>query len=410
MLLSGKIMNIIIFSPSWPKSVDANGIVTYCDNIVSSLRNNGHRVFVIAINKAEGEAQEDCIYIDRYQSTFLDKIISKTVGFFSVGFERYYLGAKAILYCIREIEKNVKIDVLEMEESFGWHYLLQKKVSFPIAMRLHGPHYINGTMGNKVLTRQDFNRFKREERAFRAARYVNAPCRWVLDEPQKKFGIEWPVQAVFFNPITALNKSECWSPSSYIKKQLLFVGRFDAHKGGDIVIQAFAKVLAHDPGVRLVFAGPDKGVELSGRDVFFIDDAIRKYIPAHQKSCVEFVGLADSKKVQLLRQGSHITLMASRNENFPYTVIESLASAAPIIAANVGGITEVFDDGVSGVFFEGSNVDDLADKIISLLSDDRLLNELSINAYKRCQSAFSSNLIAQQAISFYEQAIDDYKK
>ncbi|EGG95608.1 glycosyl transferase, group 1 [gamma proteobacterium IMCC1989] len=402
-------MNIIIFSPSWPKSVDANGIVTYCDNIVSSLKDNGHQVFVLAANKAEEYVQKDCVYIDSYRPTFIDKVLSKVGGFFSAGFEQYYLGASAILYGVRIIEKTAKIDLLEMEESFGWHYFLQKRVSFPIAMRLHGPHYINGTMGGKTLTNRDYQRFKREERAFRAARYVNAPCRWVLDEPQKKFGIKWPVQAVFFNPISALSKSECWSSSSYVKKQILFVGRFDAHKGGDLVIRAFAKVLAYDPGVKLVFVGPDRGVELPNGERFFINDAIKQYIPSSQESCVEFVGLADSEQVKLLRRHSHFTIMASRNENFPYTVIESLASAAPIIAARVGGITEVFKDKVSGMFFEGSNVEDLASKMITLLQDDRLLCELSGNAYYHCQSAFSPDLIARQAIGFYEQAINDYK-
>ncbi|MFT6221657.1 MAG: glycosyltransferase involved in cell wall biosynthesis [Candidatus Endobugula sp.] len=403
-------MNIIIFSPSWPKGVDANGIVTYCDNMVSALKRKGHRVFVLAGSRGEGAAGNDCFNVTGYKPSFLDRVFGRIGEFFSTGFNQYYLGAKSILYGIREIEKKAKIDVLEMEESFGWHYFLQKRVDFPIAMRLHGPHYINGTMGYKELTASDLQRFKREERAFRAARYVNAPCRWILDEPQKKFGISWPVQKVFFNPISVLNEDECWSPSTYIKKQVLFVGRFDAHKGGDLVIQAFAKVLAFDSAVTLIFAGPDRGIELPGGETLFVHNAIKKYIPQSQEGCVEYVGLADAEQVKLLRQQSHFTIMASRNENFPYAVIESLASAAPIIAANVGGIREVFDDKVSGVFFEGSNVDDLADRMIALLQDDCLLRDISVNAYNHCQSFFSPDLIAQKAVSFYEQAIIDFKR
>jgi glycosyltransferase involved in cell wall biosynthesis len=403
-------MNIIVFSPSWPKSVDANGIVTYCDNMVASLKKDGHRVFVLAANKGDGVTGKDCVYIDDYKPSFADKVLSKVGEFFSVGFEQYYLGAKAILCGIRVIEKKAKIDILEMEESFGWHYFLQKRVTFPIALRLHGPHYINGTIGDKQLTARDFQRFKREERAFRAARYVNAPCRWVLNDAQKKIGIVWPVQTVFFNPISVLSQDECWSPSTYVKKQILFVGRFDAHKGGDLVIQAFAKVLAFDPDVKLIFAGPDRGVELPTGETLFVPDAIKKYIPSSQEGCVEYIGLADAEKVKSLRKKSHFTIMASRNENFPYAVIESLASAAPIIAANVGGIAEVFDDKVSGVFFEGSNIDDLAGKMIELLQDDRLLCDISVNAYDHCQSVFSPDLVVQQAISFYEQVIIDFKQ
>jgi glycosyltransferase involved in cell wall biosynthesis len=149
---------------------------------------------------------------------------------------------------------------------------------------------------------------------------------------------------------------------------------------------------------------------LPNGELFFIHDAIKKYIPSHQENCVEYIGLADSVKVKLLRQQSHFTIMASRNENFPYAVIESLASAAPIIAANVGGIAEVFDDKVSGMFFEGSNVEDLVHKMIELLQNDRLLCDISVEAYNHCQSVFSPNLIVQQAIDFYEQAIIDFKR
>jgi glycosyltransferase involved in cell wall biosynthesis len=404
-------MNVVIFSPSWPKRMNANGIVTYCDNMVASLRSQGHTVFVLSASRGGAvEKEEQCFFLDGYRPTLFQKLWAKVGEFFSAGFKQYYFGACAILNGIREIEKIEKIDILEIEESFGWHYFLQKKVSFPIAMRLHGPHYINGTMGEREIKTIDKQRFKREERAFRAAKYVNAPCRWILDESQDKYNIVWPVQTVFFNPLSVLPSKQCWSSSSYTPMQLLFVGRFDAHKGGDIVIRAFAQILLSEPNATLVFVGPNKGVELASGVKMYIADAISEYVPEYQKNKIRYVGLADAETIKQLRKNSHITLMASRNEILGYTVVESLASAAPIIAPYVGGVREVFEGGISGMFFKGSNVDDLANKTLSLLQDKSKTEKIALAGRQRCKDSFSPELIASQALSFYSAVIRHHDK
>ena len=45
--------------------------------------------------------------------------------------------------------------------------------------------------------------------------------------------------------------------------ELLFVGRFDNQKGGDILLAAFSKVFETAPNLTLNFVGPDFGVEVS---------------------------------------------------------------------------------------------------------------------------------------------------
>lgn len=405
-------MHIVILSPSWPRHGAANGIVTYCDSVVKSLKMQGHEVSVLARRRAldMDESEAASAYIEEYQPSTLEKIIGRIGEFFSPGFSQYYFGGKAILSGVRTIEKKKKIDVLEMEESFGWHYFLQKRVDFPVVMRLHGPYYINGPLSGEKLGALDYRRIKREERAFRAARYVNAPSNWVLEEPQKTYGIKWPFHMAFFNPIDPLPAEQCWSPSSYRPKQLLFVGRFDKLKGGDLVIEAFAKVLESDPDVTLVFAGPDKGVDLASGKRAFIQEAIEACLPKANVGRVQYIGLADADTIKSLRKQSHITLMASRSETLGYAVLESLAAAAPIVAPYVAGVCETFEDNVSGVFFEGGNSDDMAKKILVLLSDTKKVEMLSLAAYQRCQDVFSPTCIADEAIAFYREVMRDYAK
>ena len=76
-------------------------------------------------------------------------------------------------------------------------------------------------------------------------------------------------------------------------KRILFVGRFDRHKGGDLIIDAFGKVLAQIPDARLWFVGPDMGyIDANGR-TWHIEEYLRDRIPgALELKQVEWLGAA----------------------------------------------------------------------------------------------------------------------
>ena len=103
-------MHIVILSPSWPRQGAANGIVTYCDSVVKSLKMQGHEVSVLARRRAldMDESEAASAYIEEYQPSTLEKIIGRIGEFFSPGFSQYYFGGKAILSGVRTIEKKKK--------------------------------------------------------------------------------------------------------------------------------------------------------------------------------------------------------------------------------------------------------------------------------------------------------------
>jgi glycosyltransferase involved in cell wall biosynthesis len=53
-------------------------------------------------------------------------------------------------------------------------------------------------------------------------------------------------------------------------------------------------------------------------------------------------------------------------ENCPFTVMETLTMGVPIIAADIGGVPELVEDGVNGELFESGNADELSEKIKNL--------------------------------------------
>lgn len=82
-------------------------------------------------------------------------------------------------------------------------------------------------------------------------------------------------------------------------------------------------------------------------------------------------------------------------ENLPITLIESLAAGVPILAPNVGGIPEIFDDGIEGRFWMSQDVGASASILIELMEDDAMRMRMSLAAKERYKSRFNRTQIFQ---------------
>jgi D-inositol-3-phosphate glycosyltransferase len=77
-----------------------------------------------------------------------------------------------------------------------------------------------------------------------------------------------------------------------------------------------------------------------------------------------------------------IVVMPSRYESFGMVAIEALACGTPVIAANVGGLSIIIEDGVNGYLFPMNDFQALAKKIILLLKNQALCQKFRDNARK----------------------------
>jgi glycosyltransferase involved in cell wall biosynthesis len=69
---------------------------------------------------------------------------------------------------------------------------------------------------------------------------------------------------------------------------------------------------------------------------------------------------------------SDASVLSSSWENFPHTVVESLAVGTPVIATRVGGVPEVVEDGVNGLLVPPGDVDALAGAIRRFAAEPEL--------------------------------------
>ncbi len=77
-------------------------------------------------------------------------------------------------------------------------------------------------------------------------------------------------------------------------------------------------------------------------------------------------------------------------------LIEAMASKKPILASSVGGVPHIIHDGINGLLFRNESVDELADKMKRILSNQTLSSTLAANGYVYSQTRLSEKLYAEQ--------------
>jgi len=95
----------------------------------------------------------------------------------------------------------------------------------------------------------------------------------------------------------------------------------------------------------------------------------------------------------------------SEQDNFPSTVLESLACGTPVIAFNVGGIPDLIDHGRDGYLVKPFDSTDLGDGIRWVLNDPSRSEGLSNRARQKVEEKFTKGIQARKYLRLYEQIL-----
>lgn len=159
------------------------------------------------------------------------------------------------------------------------------------------------------------------------------------------------------------------------KKVVLFVGRLVEKKGCKYLIRAMSGMDA-----KLIIIG---------------DGPLRNELESLAKELgtdVEFWGAADKNKLKIMYASADIFVVPSVDakdgdkEGMPTTIIEAMASQVPIIASEIGGVADLIVDRSNGILVKQKNVEELHRAIELLINDEKMCENLIINASKTSQN------------------------
>lgn len=176
---------------------------------------------------------------------------------------------------------------------------------------------------------------------------------------------------------------------------LVIVGRLDSVKGHHLAIEALAsKNLPPNLHLHIVGIGPR-------------EPALRALAEANGIAHrVHFLGFRRNAYDYIAH--CHALLMPSLHEGLPYTLLEAMALGIPIIAAKVGGLAEVLQDGDTALLIPAADVAALAQAIARLYAEPELRYQLGEHARHCQQMHYSLQAMTRQYLSIYQETAADY--
>lgn len=84
------------------------------------------------------------------------------------------------------------------------------------------------------------------------------------------------------------------------------------------------------------------------------------------------------------------------NECFPLVLLEAMAHGLPCVSTNEGAISEIIDDGKTGLIVEKNNPKDLADKIEILLNDENLRKKMGAEGKKKYEKEYTLEIFEKR--------------
>ena len=400
-------MKLAFFSPSWPPGIRPNGITTYCAAVQRCLGAVGERPLVLDMAGAVSQ-DADVIPVVPAPRGPLNRVCSKLAFAFWPERAQWNSRAQVLRATARRIFKARGVELVEIEESFGWSKAMMggPLIERPaVAVRLHGPWFLVGP----ALGRPDDAAFRarvaREMKSIDCADGVSAPSQFTLRAVEQRLGHPFRVSEVIPNPIFPPANEHRWSAASASPDRLLFVGRVDRVKGADVVLRAFGQIHKVRPATRLVFAGPDAGyIDEAGRTLTR-EELVSQTLAESSRSAVEFLGSQTPAQVAELRPTAAVTIVASRYETFPYTLLESLNAGSPTVTSSGSGMSELFEEGVTAIGFPPGDDVALAHRVLDLLSDRGFAERLGRAAQHSVALRCGPEVVTPRLIRFYERVV-----
>lgn len=183
-----------------------------------------------------------------------------------------------------------------------------------------------------------------------------------------------------------------------ILKKILYVGRLSKEKGVEYLLNAMPLILIKQPKGRCDIIGD--GPERERLERLVKNLKLSKNVKFHGK-------IAYEKVEEYYRRSTVVVIPSIWPEPFSLVGVEAMSVGRAVIGTNIGAIPEWLEDGRTGFLVEPKNSKDIANKIIKLFENQKLLKIIGKRAYIK-SAQFSIEEYAKNLERLYEKIFKKY--
>ncbi len=226
----------------------------------------------------------------------------------------------------------------------------------------------------------------------------------IADCRDKLHVIPMGVDSRRFLPVTRQGNEDKRSDDKR-QRQLLYVGRLTEKKGVRYLLEAMPLVLRRFPKARLrIIGGGELEQELKNQasalnlenEVYFSGRLANEQLPGCYTMAEVFIGPS-------------IVADSGDTEGFGLTFVEAAMSGCLVIGTDTGGISEIIQDGETGLLAPPQDAVALAARIIYALEHDEEMAGIRENARQRAVEMFDWSVIASRYIELFQMVLKSGK-
>ena len=273
---------------------------------------------------------------------------------------------------------------------------------FDLALQVHGwvsgqprPYaiYVDQTRLMAERGWADWMPFSRREREellrLERSMYAEAAHLFVMGEPARySLGVDYGVEESRISVVGGgLPYDDPPRPGQLTDEpSILFIGRDFERKGGRVLLEAFDLVRKEVPGATLSIVGAARDFGVPG-------------VTGHGK-------VGDRQELANLYRRARAFCLPSLYEPYGLVLIEAMAHGIPCVGSAVQSIPEILDQGGAGLVVPPGDVTELAEALISLLTDDELAGSLAANGPRWVEESLTWDHVAARIAAALESRTD----
>ncbi|MFD2517924.1 glycosyltransferase family 4 protein [Salinimicrobium flavum] len=379
-------MHIAYLTPEYPHVLcsTSGGLGTSIKNMAEALVSKGVRVSVILY----GQAQDKNLEENGIQFYFIRQ------KNYSIG--GWYLYRKYLEKQVSEIILDKNISLIEAPDWTGITAFM--KFNVPLVIRMNGTDAYFCALENR---KQKIKNRLFERQAIHDADSIISVSDFTGRKTLEVLNLNRNYE-VIPNSISVKNFMPYYNnPKS---NRILYFGTLIRKKGVLELASIFNEVVKQNKEAKLI---------LAGRDVVDIFEQVstlelfKNKLSTEAAKNFEYIGSMNYSMIKREIEKANLVVLPSFAEALPMTWLEAMAMEKALVTSNIGWAPEVMINGVTGFTVNPKNHIAYAERILYLMENLKTASKMGKAARKEVENKFSTRVVVEQNIAFYQQVLEN---